>query len=233
MSCARLAFDSSIVSFWHTRQRSPELIARARASSWDSSAFRWVRPRKPAARERPRGTGSPRTGGMGEAPTMPRRGLAAWASTYAAVERRVRLRRHPRARPEDLSTRQGLQTPGSMPERADHRVEPHRRLNSAPSGVSPAPCRHGPSRPDRRIDRTIGPNRPVRMSSGKPMVRSSRTMTCFQQFPFHRPIWFSAHDGGCHGRPSSFSSGSNSLSTCCAVSGPTKRLRICPVLSRT
>ena len=32
MSCARLAPDSSIVSFWQTRQRSPELISRARAS---------------------------------------------------------------------------------------------------------------------------------------------------------------------------------------------------------
>jgi hypothetical protein len=39
-----------------------------------------------------------------------------------------------------------------------------------------------------RLDRAISPNTPVKTSLGKPMVRSSRTMTCFQRLPFQRSI---------------------------------------------
>ena len=44
-----------------------------------------------------------------------------------------------------------------------------------------------------RLDRTICLSRPVRTSLGKPMVRSSRTMTCYQQLPFHPLDYFSAY----------------------------------------
>ncbi len=50
------------------------------------------------------------------------------------------------------------------------RVRPHMRQNSVASGVS------FPFVVMVRLDRTISPNKPVRASLGKPMVRSSRTM---------------------------------------------------------
>ncbi len=43
-----------------------------------------------------------------------------------------------------------------------------------------------------RLDRTISPSRPVRTRLRQPMVRSSRTMTRSQQFPFHPPACFNA-----------------------------------------
>jgi len=91
--------------------------------------------------------------------------------------------RHPRARPEDLSARDEVKSrtgcpggpilgPGPMGAKISESEGENagRRAMCWPLSTVMV-----------RLDRTINPDTPVRASLGTPMVRSSRTMTCYQR----------------------------------------------------